>query len=258
VSLSARDSTEASGAFALPHTGYYGWRQGGDLLICDAGAIGPDYIPGHAHGDIFSFELSLSHRRIIVDAGIHDYDVSPMRSYCRSTLAHNTVELARQDQCEFWKAFRVARRGRPRRVRFQSSDEAMLLSGAHDAYRRLPGAPRHHRQFLYRREGVLIVRDRIESRSDCPAVSRLHLAPEVQLVAAVGNAVKLRSGPERICIRFAGPGQLRVKDSRYCPRFGQAVDNKVLEFRTGGRRIANMFCIARGLDDIPQSLLEPA
>jgi uncharacterized heparinase superfamily protein len=178
-----------------------------------------------------------------------------MRRYCRSTQAHNTVELARQDQCEFWKAFRVARRGRPRKVRFQSTPDAMLLSGSHDAYRRLPGGPRHRRQFLYRREGVLVVRDQVISRSAIPAVSRLHLHPDCRIVSAVGNAVSLRVGDQRVCIRFAGQGNLRVKDSWYCPRFGRALENKVLEFRAGGREVTGMFCIAKGLDEIPESLL---
>ena len=106
--------TPPVGNWALPEAGYYGFRDGdGNYLICDAGPIGPDYLPGHAHGDIFSFELSLKGRRVIVDSGVYEYAVGRMRDYCRSTGAHNTVEIAGQDQCEFWGAFRVARRGAP-------------------------------------------------------------------------------------------------------------------------------------------------
>ncbi len=43
------------GPFALKDAGYYGWRSpGGHYVICDAGPIGPDYQPGHAHAGIFS------------------------------------------------------------------------------------------------------------------------------------------------------------------------------------------------------------
>jgi hypothetical protein len=77
------------GCFALPDAGYYGWRdQEGNYIICDFGRIGPDYIPAHAHADMFNFELSLSGQRVIVDTGVHDYEISETRRYCRSTAAH--------------------------------------------------------------------------------------------------------------------------------------------------------------------------
>ena len=81
--------------------------------------IGPDYQPGHAHGDLLSFELSFAGRRVVTDSGVHGYDGDPLRAWCRSTHAHNTVEIDGQSQCEFWSVFRVARRARPRDVRFE-------------------------------------------------------------------------------------------------------------------------------------------
>ncbi len=256
LGITSGQSQPEAGPFALPHTGYYGWRsEADDLLICDAGQVGPDYIPGHAHGDIFSFELSFNSRRLIVDAGVYDYEASEMRSYCRSTRAHNTVEVAGQDQCEFWKAFRVARRGKPLNVRFRADRDSMTLSADHDAYRRLPGAPEHHRQFLYRREGVLVVRDQVRCRVDWPVVSRLHLHPDCRIVSVVSNAVALRLGDHRVCIRFAGNGKLRVKESQYCPRLHQVLAGKVLEFHMAGKENVGLFCIAKGLDRIPESLL---
>ena len=102
--------------FALRDAGYYGARGSGHYVVCDAAPIGPDYQPGHAHGDLLSFELSLAGRRVIVDAGVHGYDGDPLRAWCRSTRAHNTVEIDGEDQCEFWGTFRVARRARPRDV----------------------------------------------------------------------------------------------------------------------------------------------
>ena len=48
----------------MPDTGYYGARSAdGHYVVCDAAPIGPDYNPGHAHGDLFSFELSLGGHR---------------------------------------------------------------------------------------------------------------------------------------------------------------------------------------------------
>ena len=45
----------------------------GDRLLVDCGEIGPDYLPGHAHCDTLSFELSLSGQRVVVDSGCGIY-----------------------------------------------------------------------------------------------------------------------------------------------------------------------------------------
>jgi len=149
--------------FALNESGYFGARNASEsYVICDAGPIGPDYLPGHAHGDIFSFELSLRGYRVIVDSGTHDYEVGEMRNYCRSTRAHNTIEIDNQDQCEFWGAFRVGRRGRPHDVRWEPLDGGgFRLSGWHDGYQHLPGAPTHRRTFVWHPQEVLMIKDEV-------------------------------------------------------------------------------------------------
>ncbi len=233
-----------TGPFALPQAGYYGWRNDrGDYLICDAGPIGPDYMPGHAHGDIFSFELSLAGHRVIVDSGVHDYQVGPMRDYCRSTAAHNTVEIDRADQCEFWQAFRVARRGRPRKVRYGPQGDGFALAGWHDGYRRLPGRPVHERSLQFQDQGVLLVRDRVRSASPVAWVSRLHLHPDCRVISTSRRTVRLATPAGTCCLQFQGPGELRVKASQYCPRFGQVLENRAIEFRTAGTDTETAFCL---------------
>jgi uncharacterized heparinase superfamily protein len=86
----------------LPQSGYYGYRYGGDSLIADCGPIGPDYQAGHAHCDTLSFELCVGARRIVVDSGVYEYELGPMRDYVRSTRAQNTVMVDRVEQSEIW------------------------------------------------------------------------------------------------------------------------------------------------------------
>ena len=83
---------------AKSESGYFTIRDGGDMLIVDCGQIGPDYQPGHAHCDTLSYELSLDGRRVIVDAGVFDYENSGDRKYARSTRAHNTVVVDCEEQ----------------------------------------------------------------------------------------------------------------------------------------------------------------
>ena len=206
--------------FALEDAGYFGaCTKEGHYVICDAGCVGPDYIPGHAHGDIFSFELSLFGDRLIVDSGVYDYERSEMRRYCRSTAAHNTVQIANQDQCEFWDAFKVARRGRPHGVRFQPTSQGFRLSGWHDGYRSLPGKPTHYREFEWRHDGRLIIRDRVESSSRVPFVTRIHLHPECHISEHQGSSFVLERGGRRYELTTDG-SRLQIGQSWYSPRFG--------------------------------------
>jgi uncharacterized heparinase superfamily protein len=232
------DRRSGNGPWSLPDAGYYGFRDDGVYLICDAGPVGPDYMPGHAHGDLLSFELSVGGRRIIVDSGVYSYETDEMRSYCRSTRAHNTVEIDGQDQCEFWGAFRVGRRGRPSYVDWEASDEGIRLACGHDGYSRLAGSPSHQRTFQYDRSGRLEVEDRIVSSRPVRVVSRLHLHPECTVEQLTDVTAIIVRGDDRLRLRWSGAvDELVHEDSWYCPRFGLRQDNVALACLSYGSRI---------------------
>jgi uncharacterized heparinase superfamily protein len=243
-----RDDPET---FALRDSGYYGAQHpNGNYLICDAGPLGPDTQMGHAHGDIFSFELSLRGHRVICDSGVHGYDGDPYRSYCRSTRAHNTIEVDGEDQCEFWATFRVARRARPRDVRWESTEGGFRLSGWHDGYERLPGKPRHYRQLSWHERGALVVKDRVSSARSVSVASRLHLHPDCEVADLGERAVRIRAPGGDFYVAFAGRGRLEVEPSVYCPEFGVAIENRALVFSSAGADVELGFCISdESLDD---------
>ncbi len=224
-----------TGPFALPDAGYYGLRnKDGTYIICDTARIGPDYIPGHAHADIFSFELSLKGHRVVVDSGVYDYEVSQMRQYCRSTKAHNTVEIDDRDQCEMWAAFRVARRGRPYNVRWKPMQEGFELSAWHDGYKRLKGKPIHHRKFVWCKPGSLRIEDRIIASCPKSVTSRLHLHPDCSIDKIEDNSVCVSYVSGKFKLSFSGEGDLSLEDSFYCPEFGKKLENKALAYRAFG------------------------
>jgi len=216
--LRAAPSVDAAGGFALPDGGYYGWRGAdGTYLIADFGKIGPNHNPGHGHADMFSFELSLKGHRVITDSGVHDYEDSDTRRYCRSTAAHNTVEIDGQDQCELWGAFRVARRGRPRDVVWRHDNDGFTLTGWHDGYKRLPGRPIHRRQMQWHSVAGLMVHDRITARRPVRCVSRLHLHPTCRIAEASPRCVKV-SYPAGT-FRVEATVGIEIEETPYFPRF---------------------------------------
>jgi len=180
--------------------------------ILDVGAIGPDYIPGHAHADTLSFELRVGGCPVIVDSGTSTYGddggtrddkarAQSLRQRQRGTAAHNTVEIDGQDSSEVWGSFRVARRARVTELweRAESEGSAaetrpargqgvfpgggyvppIVIAAAHDGYRRLPGKPVHRREWRFS-EDALRIRDTIEGDFR-EAVGRLHFHPDVIL-----------------------------------------------------------------------------
>jgi len=98
----------------LPVTGYARLGRGGDAVVFDCGPCGPDDNPGHAHADFLSVEVSVAGRRLIVDPGVPTYTAGRLRDESRSAACHNGPHLAGVEPIEFWKSFRVGRRGTAR------------------------------------------------------------------------------------------------------------------------------------------------
>jgi uncharacterized heparinase superfamily protein len=124
---------------SFPETGYFVFRGRRMFVIIDGGPVGPDYLPAHAHADVFSFELSRADQRWIVDSGVFEYAPGEMRTYCRSTRAHNTVEVDSADQVEVWSSFRVGKRDRPYGIRFEERGNGFRFRGTFSGYRKLLG-----------------------------------------------------------------------------------------------------------------------
>ena len=66
---------------------------------CDAGPHGFLSIAAHAHADALAVEVRYDGVDVLADPGTYCYHGEPLwRSYFRSTLAHNTIEVGGQDQ----------------------------------------------------------------------------------------------------------------------------------------------------------------
>jgi uncharacterized heparinase superfamily protein len=205
--------------FAMRDAGYYGVRRGQHLLVADAGQVGPDHLPAHAHGDIFSFEWTLGGQRVIVDAGVSEYVPGRWRDYARSTAAHNTVTIADEDQCEFWKSFRVARRARVTRHHYAEHAGGFVLEASHDGYRHLTGAPVHTRRF-HASATAIRVDDRITGGQGQPVRARLLLHPGFQ-AERTEEGVLLTRGRVRALLRTRQP--LSLTQAWWSPEFNTRI-----------------------------------
>lgn len=162
----------------LEDSGYARLASGKAVALLDMAPVGPDYLPGHAHADTLSFELSLFEQRVLVNSGTSCYGTSPERLRQRGTAAHNTVIIDGENSSEVWGGFRVARRARPITPEL-GENEALYASCAHDGYRRLPGSPVHRRRWTMG-DGWITVADNVEGSHDV-AEARYHFHPSVRI-----------------------------------------------------------------------------
>ena len=91
-------------------SGFLRMEAGEWTLLAKTGEIGPSYQPGHAHADTYSFELWKNGKKVIGDPGCSTYIPGQIRSYERSTGAHNTVVIDGKNSSEVWASHRVGRR----------------------------------------------------------------------------------------------------------------------------------------------------
>ena len=105
-------------------------------------------IAAHAHADALSIEVRYDGTEILADPGTYCYHVEPdWRRYFRSTLGHNTVEIAHQDQSEPGGPTMWTRHANSRLVEvgFDEHGEANVWSAEHDGYEVLEPPARHRR-----------------------------------------------------------------------------------------------------------------
>lgn len=228
-----RAATLLTGLTVLPDSGYIRLEAGPAVALLDVAPIGPDYLPGHAHADTLSFELSLFGQRVIVNGGTSRYGNSPERLAERGTAAHSTVQIDGADSSEVWGGFRVARRARPVGLRWGEEVDGCWLECAHDGYQRLPGRPRHFRRWRLGGDG-LNIHDRI-SGDYRHAAARYHLHPAVRVeLNADGRGGDLQLPGGAMMTFHLSPGPARLIPATWHPRFGASEANQCLEIPFNG------------------------
>ena len=217
----------------LPDAGYFGLRQGQNLLLVDCGKIAPDYLPAHGHGDILAFEWDFAGQRIAVDAGVYEYYPGPDRDYSRSTSSHNTVTVDDEDQCEFWLSFRVGRRANVQLNSCSIEDGKLQLDGSHDGYTRLDGRPVHRRTVESDTVSV-VVSDQIDGGKGQPVHSRVLLHPECQIETGQdhrSDRIRFRRGSNHFELVSESP--MEVAPAEWFPDFGVKMETQQLVLSYG-------------------------
>lgn len=214
------------GSCLLAESGYARLKHGKAVLVADVAAVGPDYLPGHAHADSLSFELSLGGRRVLVNSGTSVYGVGDERLRQRGTAAHNTVRLDGANSSEVWSGFRVARRAKVRVEKFATEG---VLEASHDGYCRLRGSLVHRRCWQMSGEQILLL-DEIRGKGSHRVEIYFHFHPALQL-QRTGDSnyqVRVNRGESILNILTDRKMQFFLEPGTWHPEFGVSVPNVCL------------------------------
>jgi uncharacterized heparinase superfamily protein len=195
-------------------------------LIIDHANVGPDYLPGHAHADTLSFELSVGTERVFVNSGTSLYGVSKERLRQRKTAAHNTVVVDDEDSSEVWSGFRVARRAYSKLLEVSQNADEIFLEAQHDGYKRLKGKVIHTRAFTAG-ENKVQIKDQLSGQVS-QACAFFHIHPDVQVQPIDDKTVRLIT-KDKVEVLVNCHCNIQILNSTYHPKFGISINNKRLK-----------------------------
>jgi Heparinase II/III-like protein/Heparinase II/III N-terminus len=151
---------------------------------CDCGPHGFLSIAAHAHADALAVEVRHDGVEILADPGTYCYQGEvTWRSYFRSTLGHNTLEIDGQNQSESAGSTLWRRHADSHLVEMvtDSDGEIVRWSGCHDGYSTLDPPVLHRRTVaLSSASRHIEILDRIETTGGHRYRLAFHLGPAVR------------------------------------------------------------------------------
>jgi hypothetical protein len=147
---------------------------------CDGGPHGFLSIAAHAHADALSIEVRHGGVDILADPGTYCYHGEPeWRSYFRSTIAHNTLEIGGRSQSAEGGPFMWLRHARVREITVGIPDPETAWAAEHDGYARLGHGASHRRTVRFDRATRCLEITDVAEGSGHEVRLAFHLGPRV-------------------------------------------------------------------------------
>ena len=199
----------------LKESGYRKFVNNKFELIVDVGAIGPDYQPGHAHADTFSFELHVYGRPVITDTGTSTYEINDTRFYERGTSAHNTVVVNNLNSSHVWGGHRVADRAKVNIIK----DLSDQIVANHSGYKSVNET--HTRTFKNTGNSIILI-DELEHQG----VLYLHFAPLEEI-----SIVKNKIIGKDFYFEFIGGESIKSFTTEFSPEFNKKLKRQSISIQ---------------------------
>ena len=221
-------------SYHLSESGFLFLKKNKITCLCDVGDIGPSYLPGHAHAETFSFELSYLKKRIIVNSGISKYGKDKERNLQRSTKSHSTLTLNDRNSSDVWGGFRVGKRAKVFDIKKSFSPEIDYFSCCHDGYFDKKNKVIHNRQWILSSNRLEII-DNVKGNGLFNIKINFYFHPDCQLINDTKNSLKIfcrgegSNSKEIGKIVWEDAMKSKVKKSLWNSGFGLRKKNVLLE-----------------------------
>jgi hypothetical protein len=223
---------------AFPDAGFYVLQSQGVHVIARCGDVGQNGNGGHAHNDLFSFELSTD-VPLIVDSGTYVYTSDPeARNQFRATGSHNTVVVAESEINPMMnmELFRLKQVAHPHVESWEQTSERVRLAVSHDGYRRLAPAVVHRREFsLDRTTDDFEVFDELKGEGSQRAKTYLHFPADTVVAPSADGSWLAERRNARCRIRYFGVERVLLDQGWVSDRFGVRKTAPVLVGLVAGR-----------------------
>lgn len=214
---------EKKSSTILKSSGFAKLENNGVVLIADVGNVGVDYIPGHAHADHLSYELSKNGRRIFVNSGVSCYEISAKRQWQRSSASHNTLVIDDKNSSDVWSGFRVGRRAYIKNLECEYKGSLKIVA-QHNGYRNLNIT---HRRMWELEKNRLIITDNVDGQDNHTIAIYFYLSPGLMpkikdnMILIYDMSSKKQIGK----ILSDTHCNISVSESEYYPGFGMKQSN---------------------------------
>ena len=155
----------------------------------------------------------------IVDTGTSTYLHGPVRTYERSTSAHNTVTIGAKDQSEMWGSHRVGRRARSQ----------ILFENPMELCAEVTGFPplnaTHQRTFRFQEDHIEIM-DIMSNNRDLKGIAYFHFFPGI-MVEKMGDQILTGYG----ILDFKSHESVEVGEFNFAPEFNKTIPSAMVKVR---------------------------
>ena len=146
----------------------------------------------HKHRDDLSFNLFWRGKDIFIDSGKYNYDIkNKYRNYVISALAHNTIAI---ENSEYRLDAPQESRNNIAITDFVSNAIYSVVKGKNLNYKGLEV----YRTLMFLKPDIIIIFDKIVSKSKTKALQLFNLAPTAKVTAVSENTVSIKSGEDKL------------------------------------------------------------
>jgi uncharacterized heparinase superfamily protein len=201
----------------LGESGFRKYSNGDFELFADYGDLLPIYQPGHAHSDTFNIIVYQRGIPFLVEMGTSTYQNNERRKLERSSFAHNTVVVNKENQSDVWGAFRVGKRAKVMGlIETKNSIEAF-----HDGYSSF-GV--FHKRRIEIESRIISIEDTIIAKKQINSEALFHLHPDVQIIEKTNTTLVTNLG----VLAFNNSSTITISSYEYSIGFNSTKEAKLI------------------------------